>query len=248
MKRFLSLLPRWLVAEFSVFVALAIAAAGLFIFAELAESVADGDTHTVDEAILRAFRTPGDAADPLGPVWLEVAMRDITALGSTTVLTLITAAVFGYLLIERKGGAALFVVIAVASGGALSYLLKLGFDRPRPDLVAHLVDVHTLSFPSGHAMGAAVTFLTLGALIVRTERDLRLKAYVLTVAVMLTLLIGVSRIYLGVHWPSDVLAGWCAGSAWALMCWLAALWLQRRGQIEGETPASPAESPDDGLR
>lgn len=248
MKRFFSVLPRWLMAEFSVFAALAGAAAGLFIFAELAEGVVDGDTHVIDEAILRAFRTPGDAADPLGPLWLEVAMRDVTALGSTTVLTLITAIVVGYLLIKRKAGAALFVVVAIASGGALSYALKLGFDRPRPDLVAHLVDVHTLSFPSGHAMGTAVTFLTLAALIVRTERDFRLKAYVLTVAVLLTLLIGVSRIYLGVHWPSDVLAGWCAGSAWALICWLVALWLQRRGQIEGEASSTPSKSPDDGAR
>jgi undecaprenyl-diphosphatase len=81
-------------------------------------------------------------------------------------------------------------------------------------------------------MGAAVTYLTLGAIIVRTESRRRLKAYVLGVAIGLTLLIGLSRIYLGVHWPTDVLAGWCAGSAWALICWIVTLWLQRRGQIE----------------
>ncbi len=234
MKPGLSYIPRWLLPEFGVFLAIAGAAAALFAFAQLAEGVVEGETHGFDEAVLRAFRTPGDPADPLGPLWLEIVMRDITALGSTTVLTLITAAVVGFLVMDRKAGAALFVIVAVAGGGALSYLLKIGFDRPRPDLVAHLVDVHTLSFPSGHAMGAAVTYLTLAALIVRTERRRRLKAYVLFIAVSLTLIIGLSRIYLGVHWPTDVLAGWCAGSAWALICWLAALWLQRRGQIEKE--------------
>lgn len=236
-----SLIPRWLVAEFSVFAAIAGVAASLFAFAKLAEEVAEGETHAFDEAVLLAFRAPGDPADPLGPLWLEVVMRDLTALGSTTVLTLITAAVVGFLIMDRKRGAALFVLAAVAGGGLLSYLLKIGFDRPRPDLVAHLVDVHTLSFPSGHAMGAAVTYLTLGALIVRTERKRPLKAYVLTVAVTLTLLIGLSRLYLGVHWPTDVLAGWCAGSAWALICWLAALWLQRRGQIEKDDGTTTAE-------
>jgi undecaprenyl-diphosphatase len=98
--------------------------------------------------------------------------------------------------------------------------------------VAHLVEVSTLSFPSGHAMGSAVTYLTLGALLARTQPRRHIKIYVLTVAVLLTLMVGISRVYLGVHWPTDVLAGWCAGSAWALICWTVALWLQRRGGIE----------------
>jgi undecaprenyl-diphosphatase len=114
----------------------------------------------------------------------------------------------------------------------LSTLLKLGFERPRPDLVPHAVVVYTASFPSGHAMLSAVTWLTLGALLMRVEPRRRVKAYVLALAVLTTLLVGASRIYLGVHWPTDVLAGWCIGAAWALMCWLAALWLQRRGRVE----------------
>jgi undecaprenyl-diphosphatase len=113
--------------------------------------------------------------------------------------------------------------------------LKLGTDRPRPDLVAHLVEVHTASFPSGHAMLSAVVYLTLGGLLSRVERPRRIKIYVLSVAVILTLLIGVSRVYLGVHWPTDVLAGWCAGATWAMLCWRVALALQRRGEIEGNT-------------
>lgn len=231
-------LARRLAGEIGVLVALLGTAAGLLIFAFVADEVSEGETHAFDEAVLLAFRAPGDPADPLGPRWLELAVGDITALGSTTVLTLITLAVAGFLVVDGKRAAAIFVLAATASGGALSYLLKLGFERPRPDLVAHLVDVSTLSFPSGHAMGAAVTYLTLGALIVRTESGRRLKAYVLGVAVTLTLAIGMSRIYLGVHWPTDVIAGWCAGAAWALMCWLVALALQRRGRIE---PAEGSE-------
>lgn len=208
------------------------AALGLLAFALIADEVAEGETHAFDEAVLLAFRAPGDPADPLGPPWLEIMMRDVTALGGTTVLTLITLIVAGFLAMDGKRAAALFVLLATSGGGLLSYALKLGFERPRPDLVAHLVDVSTLSFPSGHAMGSAVTFLTLGVLIVRTERKARLKAYALAVAVGLTLLVGFSRVYLGVHWPTDVLAGWCAGSAWALLCWIVVLLLQRRGKVE----------------
>ena len=230
----------WLAAEISVLVALVGIATSLLLFAIIADEVVEGETHAFDEAVLLAFRNPGDIAEPIGPQWLKIAMLDITALGSTTVLTLITLIAVAYLIVDRKRAAAMFVLVAVSSGALMSYVLKLGFDRPRPDLVAHLVDVHTLSFPSGHAMGSAVTFLTLGALIARTASGGRLKIYVLGVAITLTLLIGVSRIYLGVHWPTDVLAGWCAGGAWALMCWLLALMLQRRGGIESEGPVDAA--------
>ena len=115
---------------------------------------------------------------------------------------------------------------------ALSTLLKLAFQRPRPDLVPHGAEVYTASFPSGHAMLSAVTYLTLAALLIQVQVQWRAKTYVLALAVLVTLLIGVSRVYLGVHWPTDVLAGWCIGAAWALLCWLAALALQRNRQVE----------------
>lgn len=225
---------RRLSAELGVLFALIITAISLLTFAFIADEVREGSTLGFDEAMLLAFRTPGDTGDPLGPLWLEIAMLDITALGSTTLLVLLTLIVTGYLFIEGKRASALFVLLATSSGAVLNHVLKTLFDRPRPDLVAHLVEVHTLSFPSGHAMGAALTFLTLGVLIVRTEQKRRIKIYVLSIAVALTLMVGISRIYLGVHWPTDVLAGWCVGGAWALMCWLIALWLQRRGAIEPE--------------
>lgn len=210
----------------------ALAAAAVAGFVELADDVMEGDTRAFDEAVLRALRTASDPAEPIGPAWLDASMRDITALGSYTVLTMVTFAVAGYLLMDRKRAAALFVLVSVSGGALLSTLLKLGFARPRPELVAHMVEVRTLSFPSGHAMLSAVTFLTLGALLARQAPSNRLKAYVLTVAIFLALLVGLSRLYLGVHWPTDVLAGWCLGGAWAILCSIVAWWLQERGRIE----------------
>ncbi|TIX44984.1 MAG: phosphatase PAP2 family protein, partial [Mesorhizobium sp.] len=159
--------------------------------------------------------------------WLEGAMRDITSLGSASVLVLITAAMIVYLLLIRRPGAALLMFVAVAGGQVLSSVLKFDIDRPRPDLVSHLADVASLSFPSGHAMLSAVTYLTLGSMAARFLPGRTTKIYVLGLAVLTTVVVGISRIYLGVHWPSDVLAGWCAGFAWAMLCWLAARFLQR---------------------
>jgi undecaprenyl-diphosphatase len=165
---------------------------------------------------------------------VEELGRDFTALGGTGVLTLLTLSVLGYLLLEYKKKTALLVVISVGGGFLLSMLLKQGFDRPRPDLVPHEFFVYTTSFPSGHSMMSAVTYLTLAALLARIQKRRRNKVYLMTIAVLVTLAIGVSRIYMGVHWPSDVLAGWSAGAFWALLCWLVGSWLQRRGQMEQE--------------
>ena len=221
--------------ELVPYASLAIIAALLFGFGKLAGEVLDGDTHSFDERVLRSLRNPADLADPIGPAWLESVVRDITSLGSVSVLTIMTLSVVIYLLIDGKRAAAAFVLFAIAGGAVLSELLKHVFARPRPELVAHLVDVHTMSFPSGHAMSSAVTFLTLGALLTRVQTRWRLKIYSLSLAIFLTILVGLSRLYLGVHWPTDVLAGWCAGAAWAMGCWLLATWLQSRGQIETPT-------------
>jgi undecaprenyl-diphosphatase len=220
--------------EFTVLAALYVAAAALFGFGALVDAVGEGETHKFDTAVLLAFRSPADHGNPIGPAWLQVAVRDLTSLGSTAVLTFITVAAIGYLLIDEKRHAALLVLAAIGGGAALSSLLKLGFERPRPELVSRLVEETTYSFPSGHAMLSAVTYLTLGALLARVHARRRLKAYLLGVALTVTLVVGVSRVYLGVHWPTDVLAGWCAGAAWAMLCWVVAAWLQGRGQIERE--------------
>lgn len=215
-------------------VLLVLAAGAVYAFIEVVDEVMEGESRAFDEAVLLALRSPGDSAEPIGPWWVQTMFVDITSLGGTTVVTLITLAVLGYLIIDGKRAAALLVLVSVAGGAGLSSLLKLGFERPRPDLVAHLVDERTLSFPSGHAMVSAVIYLTLGALLAQVEDSVRLKAYIIAVAVILTLLIGVSRVYLGVHWPTDVLAGWYAGTAWAIGCWVIAAWLQAEGKIEGK--------------
>lgn len=223
----------WLGSHVSaVLVMVALLAGGLLGFALLADEVREGDTRSFDEAVLLALRNPADRSDPVGPLWLEEAGRDITALGSFSVLMILTLSAAGYLLLSGKRRATLFLLGSIAGGQGLSSLLKLFFHRPRPDLVPHGAYVYTASFPSGHAMMSAVTFLTLAALLARVQPRLRLKAYLLVLALLLTLLVGLSRLYLGVHWPTDVLAGWTAGACWALLCWLTAGWLQRRGQVE----------------
>jgi undecaprenyl-diphosphatase len=213
-------------------------------FMELADDVREGDTHDLDSSLLLALRNPADLADPVGPGWLEEAARDITGLGGYAILAIITWVTWAYLMMAGKRGAALLVLVSIIGGTLLSNGLKIGFERPRPDLVPHAAQVYTASFPSGHAMLSAVTYLTLGALLARVEKSRRARAFVMALAVAITLLVGASRVYLGVHWPSDVLAGWSVGAAWASLCWFVALQLQRRGQVEdpGETSSPEPES------
>ena len=222
-------------AELAMLATILVGAGGIWGFVLLADEVGEGETETFDRSIVLALRDPADLSDPIGPRWFEEVVRDVTALGSMFVLTLVTVAVIGFLLLVRKYGAALLVFVSVVGGALLGDLLKLLFDRPRPDLVPHGAEVYTLSFPSNHAMGAAVTYLTLGALLARLQVRSRVKGYFLVVSVVITVLVGLSRIYLGVHWPTDVLAGWSVGAAWAMAVWLVALWLQRRGKVETST-------------
>jgi undecaprenyl-diphosphatase len=200
----------------------------------LASEVVEGDTLAFDRWLIAGLRDPANPGSPLGPLWLKKAMVDLTALGGGPFLTLLTVAAAGFLVAARKWGMAAFVVLAIAAGGLAANLLKWVFVRARPDLVPHLVNVDSASFPSAHAMNSAVTFLTLGVLLGRSLKDGRLKAYLLGLAVFLTLIVGFSRVYLGVHWPTDVVAGWAVGAAWAILCSLVATRLQRRHTIEGE--------------
>jgi undecaprenyl-diphosphatase len=206
----------------------------VWMFVEIADEVIEGETHPVDEALILAMRNTLDLSDPVGPLWLGELGRDFTALGGTGVLTFITLAVVGYLLLHNRYRVMVLVVIAVLGGTLLSFVLKVGIDRPRPELVPHGSYVYTASFPSGHSMMSAVVYLTLGALLARIHPQRRTKAYILTVAVLTTLAVGLSRVYMGVHWPSDVLGGWTLGTAWAVLCWLVARWLQMRGQVDAE--------------
>ena len=221
--------------EFRVLAVLALVAAAIWGFAELADEVLEGETHALDQAVLLALRHPADPSDPLGPLWLEELVRDFTALGGYGVLVLLVLAAAVFLVLQRQLNAALFLVLAIGGGQLLTSLLKLGFDRPRPDLVPHGTLIQTASFPSGHAMMSAVTYLTLGAILVRAQPQRVLKVYLIALAILLTVIVGFSRVYLGVHWPTDVLAGWALGAAWALLCWLIAWWLR----IHDRPPPAP---------
>ncbi len=235
MRRSLTRMMEWLGGhELVVLLGLLVVVAGTWGFIVLAGEVLEGTTQRFDERLIRALRRPADPAVPIGPAWMVEASRDITALGSVTLIVLVTTAVVGFLWLDHKFSAMGFVLVATASGFALSSALKALFRRPRPDVVPHLIGVYSSSFPSGHSIISAVVYLTLGALLSRVFRQRRFKFYILAVAVLMTGLVGASRVYLGVHYPTDVLAGWTAGLVWATLCWLAGRYLQRRGKFEQE--------------
>ncbi|MGR8942075.1 MAG: phosphatase PAP2 family protein [Gammaproteobacteria bacterium] len=200
----------------SVLTRVAAATTALTVFIKVAEEVLEGDTHKIDWLLIMWLRTDGNPADPLGPLWLEDFVRDITALGSPAVLGLFVLISSVFLFLAGRRRLSLFMLAAAGGGTFAVTLLKEAFARPRPQFTPDGVFVYTASFPSGHAMVSAVVYLTLAALIARLAPGAVLKFYIMTVAVMLTGLVGLSRIYLGAHWPSDVLAGWAVGAAWAL--------------------------------
>lgn len=207
---------------------------GIWLFVGVAGEVMEGDTQAFDESIVLSLRNPIDLADPIGPLWLEEVGRDLTALGGVAMLTILTVGVVIFLFLQGTTRAAYFVTIAVVGGVLLGTLLKSFFARPRPELVPHLSYVYTASFPSGHSLNAAVVYLALGVLLARLQKQRILKIYIMCVAACVTIAVGVSRVYLGVHWPTDVLAGWTAGAVWALICWSVMWWLQRSGEVESQ--------------
>ncbi len=196
----------------------------LFAFGLIAQS-AGGEPSAFDRNVMLAFRKSAKPDIPLGPAWLQEAARDITSLGSVTVLGMATLAVAGFLFLAHKPAAAWLMLIAVFGGVALNDVLKFAFARPRPDFVTHMARVFTTSFPSGHATLSAITYLTIGALLARTYPSFETSFYFMSLAAFLTVLIGVSRIYLGVHYPTDILGGWSIGAAWAVACWVLMAWL-----------------------
>lgn len=212
-----------------------VARCGIWFFAALTGEVLEGDVKAADEAILLAMRDPNDLSDPLGPLWFEEMVRDWTALGSIGVIYLFTGAGALYLFLIGRRGSALLLVITVIGAVLLNVALKMGFDRPRPELVPHESSVYQASFPSGHSMTATAAYLALGILAARGQRRRRVALLIMSFALLISVLVGVSRIYLGVHWPSDVLGGWIAGAVWALICALVAWWM-RHSRIERQAP------------
>lgn len=187
------------------------------LFLWLWSEIAEGELATIDQTILFAFRQSGDLRTMAGPTWLRQTMLDFTTIGGTTVLILVIAGSAAFVYLKGAHRMALVILGATLSGSAMVTLLKGFFQRPRPTLVDHLVIEHSASYPSGHAANSAIVFLTIAVLFSRVEDSSRTRLFVLSVALMLTLAVGISRVALGVHWPSDVLAGWMFGTSWACL-------------------------------
>ena len=206
----------------------------LLVFLKLSSAVMAGSTVAFDTRILRAFRKADDPSTPIGPAGIESALIDLTALGGPIVLGLVVLAVAGFLALQARYRSALAILLTAVTGEVLNSAMKALFLRPRPHVVPQLRAVVETSFPSGHAMNSAIIYLTLGAMLMRIARGRLTKAYCMTLAVLATLLIGVSRVYLGVHYPTDVLAGWTVGLAWASVCWLVEQHFDVRAGIRAE--------------
>ena len=220
-------------SEASALVALALIAGAVLAFIGIADEMAEGDSHTFDMAVLQALHPGPDLRDPIGPAWLDRAAADFTSLGSVSVLATITVAVAGFLMLSRRSLEAALLAVAFGGGLAISEGLKGLFGRERPPDIYRAMETLNPSFPSGHALLSAVLYLTLGAMLARATPRGSLRVYVMACAMVIALMVGATRVYLGVHWASDVVAGWCAGAAWATACWLFERWatgdLKRRG-------------------
>jgi undecaprenyl-diphosphatase len=214
----------------------------LFAFLKIGQEVREGEP-SIDERILMAMRDPKNLAVGIGPAGLPGVVRDITALGSPTLGTLFSLALVVWLLLTGRPGAALFVTFAMVGGWLLNDLLKDIFARERPMIAPHLMRPSDPSFPSGHTMMSSILYPTMAELFGRLVRQRRLRFYLMGLAITVALLVGLSRIYLGVHYPSDVVAGLAMGFAWALACGIVARLLQRRG-IFRTRPHDRAEPPD----
>ncbi|MDP3495518.1 MAG: phosphatase PAP2 family protein [Hyphomonadaceae bacterium] len=216
-------------AEFVLVASLAVIATALLGFIEIADEMAEGESHGFDMAVLQALHPdPANPSDPIGPFWVDHAAADLTALGSLAVLATIALLAGGFLVLERKRLEAGMIAIAFVGGLALSQSLKEFFGRERPPEIYRASDILNASFPSGHALLSAVVFLTLGAMLAQASKGRALRIFIMCAAIALVLIVGLTRIYLGVHWTTDVLAGWSVGAAWATLCWLAGSWLKQR--------------------
>lgn len=223
--------------EVGVIAALLVAAGALLGFLGVTDEVTDGHTKMFDEGLILLLRRPGDITQPIGPNWLKLSVIDFTSFGSITVLSIIVIAVVGLFLALRRWREGLLLIGASASGLLLVNVFKVGVGRERPPLAMHVVAVSNASFPSGHAALSAVVYLTLATLTAHFVQRRRVAIYALVVGIALTALVGLSRVYLGVHWPTDVIAGWAMGAAWAMVWWLlTSVWERRHGAA-----AKPAE-------
>jgi undecaprenyl-diphosphatase len=239
-KGIISALPQWwrshlLPLIFTIRAAgLFVAALGLWGFAQIADEVLEKETQTIDTAILLAIRS-------LHTPLLDRIMRGITFVGEPTVLLGICLG-FGIWL-HQRGKRSQAMTLAIAGVGAigLNYLLKVVFGRARPALWDRVIDVGQYSFPSGHAMISMVVYGAIGYLLVKQLGKWRIA--IASGTLLLITSIGLSRLYLGVHWPTDVVAGYAAGIVWLMTCILSLeIWQEYRQPSSLKTPTSNEES------
>jgi undecaprenyl-diphosphatase len=210
-------------------------------FALLAGEVAEAQTESFDHAILHALRDADGHAR--GPHWLQTALLNLSALGSTAVMTLLVTLAAAVLLLKRRARLAL-LVIGCGVGAAIAVIvLKDHVGRERPMVVVALEAARGLSFPSGHSLSASAIYPTLGILLATAFPERRLRVFTIATTVVLALVIGFTRVYLGVHHPTDVIGGWMLGLAWAIVCGLVCRRLQREGLVERAEPVRARSGP-----
>jgi undecaprenyl-diphosphatase len=201
--------------------------------AHLADELIEGESFPLDTRILLGLRVAGHPQVPVGPPWLLQSAIDISALGGFTLMWLFGVTGFVWLMLLGKRSEGVAVAVSMIGSSTIDGWLKQWIARPRPELVPHLAQVTDPSFPSGHAMVSAAVYLTLALMLAEgIERDgwqgRAGRVAVVGFFSLLVVLIGMSRVYLGVHWPSDVLAGWCFGTVWALLVWAGDRWFSGR--------------------
>ncbi len=197
-------------------------AASLAIFLILSLTAPGGAFEAAEREFLLSLRNGDDPALLNGPGWLLYFVQNITALGGWPVLTVFSLALAGALMVQKQWSFLLVLLAVVIGETIITGVLKGFFDRTRPDFLPHLISASSKSFPSGHSASAAAVYFTFGLAIANVVKQRAIRRYALGASLVIVFLIGASRVFLGVHYPSDVIAGWCVGAAWASAVWLAA--------------------------
>jgi len=232
---FRNLIKEFATKEIKILLVLLTFFLSLFVFINVGMLVTNGTTKQFDESIIKYFRVEGNNSEPTGPYFLTESMRDITSLGGETIITIITIFVVGFLYFQKRYNTMWLLLVATIGGILISLGLKEFYGRARPDISYRLISVTPLSFPSGHSMMSAIVYLTQAAIIARIQKNKKIRIYILSAALFLVFIIGFSRVYLGVHYPTDVIGGWTVGLAWASFCWLVAWYLQKRNKLKQQT-------------
>lgn len=218
-------------------------AGATLLFAILAAAIGPEPT-SFDLLVIQSLHEPG-SADPVGPPWVEAFWSDVTVLGSGSIVAFLVVVVVAYLFLARHPKTALVVLLCITLAAVSAYVLKAFFERPRPMALEALISIDNYSFPSGHSVISAAVYPTLAAMVARVLDGNKLKLYCIGVGVLTMVLIGFSRIYLGVHYATDVIAGWCIGITWSLFAWALLTRLQKTGVVEQDPVAEEVPAPDE---